>query len=477
MLDCWIVGIYLLITLVVGVWQGKNIKNFRSFSIADKNYSTVVLVATMSATWLGGGASLGTAEKTFIYGSIFFFVSIGEVFSNLMIAKFIAPRVEKFSNSISIGDMIGNLYGKHAKIISGVAATLFSISVLGAQISGIGYIFQYFLNIPFLVGIVIGVGIVIIYSAFGGMKAVTITDVIQFIVIIVAIPMICNVGLSKIGGYTELFKSIPLTHSLALNKIEDPRKLLNIFLLFCLPSMGPAMILRLLMARNARQASEAFAYTAFIYLPFYFLVCCIGLVSLILQPNLDPVLAMPYLINEALPTGLKGLAISGLLAIIMSTVDSALHAGVVSLVHDIIKPLTTKLKIENELRITQILTVIIGILSIIAAVSFKSVLDIMIFAKLLWHPIVMIGLYAGFFNFKADKRCFLAGIIGAIITITMWSIFSLEKLTSFSPTIPAIIGNGISFFGFHYYYKLYKPKSFDPIDYLSNFSEPIGKKS
>lgn len=72
MLDLWIRGGFLLVTLIVGIWQGRGIKSLKSFAIADRDYATGVLVTTIAATEIGRGSSLGVAEKSFVVGIFLF---------------------------------------------------------------------------------------------------------------------------------------------------------------------------------------------------------------------------------------------------------------------------------------------------------------------------------------------------------------------------------------------------------------------
>jgi solute:Na+ symporter, SSS family len=54
-IDITIVAIYLIITLIVGIWKGRNIKSMQEYAVANRNYPVPILVATIAATWYGGG--------------------------------------------------------------------------------------------------------------------------------------------------------------------------------------------------------------------------------------------------------------------------------------------------------------------------------------------------------------------------------------------------------------------------------------
>jgi SSS family solute:Na+ symporter len=452
MIDLWIIAIFLFITLIVGIWQGRGIKDFRSFSIADRNYSTGVLVATISATLIGGESSQAVAEQAYIVGMFFFFIMLGDMVDNLILAKFIAPKIGEFRDCISVGDIAEKIYGKNAKIIIGVTGVIALVAVLAAQIAAMGQVFHYFLDITPMTGIIIGATIIIVYSYFGGVKAVAITDVIQFIVLIAAIPMICNVGLAKVGGYTKLMNALPASHISLLPPKEEFWKYLNLFIISSIPGLNAGLVQRLLMAKDGNQARKSLICSAIIYIPFYKMVCIIGLLSLVINPKLDPMYAMPDLINNILPTGLKGIAICGMLAIAMSTADSIINVWSILIVHDVIKPIYKKeLSDETQLKLARFFTIVIGIWGCIVASKFKTIFNIILLGRFFWKPIVVVGLFAGMAGFRASKKSFYLGIIAGVATVL------LSPNLNYEAVFRAIVANAIVFFGSHYYYKKFRP--------------------
>ena len=125
-IDLTIIVLYLLVTLAVGLYQGRKISSMKDYAIADRNYATPVMVAAVFATWVGGESTLGMAEKIFSVGLVFIFIFFGSSLNKLSIAYLIAPRMKKFEGMISIGDMMESSYGRVGKIITGTAGTLFT---------------------------------------------------------------------------------------------------------------------------------------------------------------------------------------------------------------------------------------------------------------------------------------------------------------------------------------------------------------
>lgn len=451
--DYIIISLYLFITLFVGFYKGRNIHTMRDYSIANWEYTTPVLVATIFATWVGGESTMGMAENVFSVGAVFIFIFCGSLLNKLIVAQFVAPRMGRFHGFISIGSIMGSLYGKPGRILTGISAAFSCTVILGAQVTGIGYCLEYFLGISYLNSILIGAGTVILYSAFGGVRAVTATDVIQFGILIVAIPLICNIGIEAIGGYSNLFAQVPSSHLRLFPENESPIKYISLFLIFTIPFLNPAIMQRMLMAKDETQMATSLRFAALIEIPFYAIVGFIGFIALIFKPDLEPHLAMPYLIQHILPTGIKGFAISGILAVIMSTADSFLNAGAISLVHDVIQPMTNdSIPDKIEIFLAKVATVLLGVLAIVSAVSFKSILDIVIQSESCWAPLTVFPLYAGIFGFRTTPLTFAVSAAAGVYFVIFWNIF-LEDFFGFSSLVPSIIFNMIVFLSVHYIQK------------------------
>lgn len=168
-----IIAVYLLAVLVIGMLAGKNIKNISQYAVAGKSYGSMVIFATLSASFIGGGFSMGNAEKVFLVGIANIVALWGFSLKEILVAGFIAPKMDRYRDAISVGDIMEVHYGKTAKIFSGVFGFILCAGILGAQIGAIGYVTNLFLGFERFWGIMLGCGIVITYATVGGMKAVS----------------------------------------------------------------------------------------------------------------------------------------------------------------------------------------------------------------------------------------------------------------------------------------------------------------
>ncbi len=446
-MDNVIVVVYLLIVLIVGLVAGRKVKDLSQFSVAGRSFGSFVIFATLSASFIGGGFSMGNAEKVFLFGVVNIFALWGFSFKEILVAKFIAPRMDNYKTAISVGDIMEKHYGKVAKVITGVFSVIVSAGILGAQIGSIGYIFNVFLGIPQVYGILIGYGIVFLYSTVGGMRSVVYTDIIQFIVLAIGIPLVLIFGITKIGGISEFRAAVPASHFSFPGGLGSITAFISLFLTFLLgETLVPPYVQRLFLAKDKSHTQKGTLWSGIFSIPFFAVTGLIGLVALVLNPQLDPNLAMPYVIKEVLPLGISGIVIAGIISIVMSSADSFLNAASVSFIHDIITPLRkNKLSLKAELLSARLINILVGGISLIFAIKIKSILDILIYAYNFWSPIVLVPLISAMLGLKVKFSQFLAGGIAGITGVVIWNMI-LKNPFAIDGLVVGIACNAIVFY-------------------------------
>ncbi len=405
-LDHWVVYIFLLITLLVGLWAGRGIKDIQEYAIANRVYGTGVLTITFLATLIGGSTIMGVASNVFTDGVIAAICAVAPVVCILWMALWIAPKMIHFEGSLTMGDIMGILYGKQGQVATGVLGFFSAICVVSAQILALAYVYEFLLGIKSHWAIGLGGLIAVIYTSSGGMKAVTITDVLQFVILVIVVPMIAHVVMNEAGGIKVLWGSIPIEHL----KITGHDKLgyytsLTLFLCVLSPALlSPPSVARMLMARNKKQITYMLFVVGAFLVCFIFLIMLIGLSALVLYPNLAPNKIISHVVHELFPEGLRGLCAAGILAVIMSTADSFLHAAGLSLAHDVISPLRTTQ--FPELRWVQYCTFGVGCATIVMTMMAQSVFVMVVYGMSMMGATITVPFVAGVLGLKPAPRSF-----------------------------------------------------------------------
>lgn len=444
MIDLLIIGLYLLVMLCISLYFGFRTKTMREYAVANKAYSTPILVSAIIGTTIGGYATIGLAGQAYQVGLLAVFVFLAFVSELLLIAKFLAPQIAQFPDAISPGDIMDHYYGPIGRFITGFAGTCKCVGVVAAQITAVGLLLQYFLEVPQIWAVVMGCTAVVLYSALGGIKAVTLTDIIQTVMVIICVLTLFNVGLLHVGGYQALFSSIPATHFDLWPNSTTALKYFSLILLGLLPMLDPSHLQRYLVAKDEQQLKTALRYSAFVNGLVRLMAAGIGLMALSLAPDLAPKMAFPHMIG-LLQVGLKGFVIVGMVAVILSTGDSYLNVGGITFVRDFWKPLFKKpFSDRTELRLTQISTLFLGAIAIVVTMMVPSIFDIVIASRFLWVSLISVPLLAGLLGCRASRRTFISGLLAGGGCYTIWLLL-FEKEWGVESIAVGFIANAIAF--------------------------------
>ena len=444
-IDNIIIFFYLFGVLTIGLWAGRNVKNLADYSVAGRSFPAIIVFATLSASFIGGGFTLGNAEKVFTIGVVNIVALWGFSLKEILVAKFIAPQMHNFPDAISVGDVMEKDYGKWGKVVSGVFSVFLCAGILGAQIGGMGYIFHVFLNIPIWVGISVGTGIVILYDIIGGMKAVVATDIVQFVVLAIGIPLSLFLGIQHVGGVSVLVSQLPKGHLNFFSNITS-LQFLSLFLTFLLgETLVPPYLQRLFVGKDSSHTAKGTLWSGLFSIPFFAITGMIGLVALVMKPDLNPNLSLPYVIQQVLPVGIRAFVVAGIISVVMSSADSFLNSASVAFTNDIVEPFKKEKKQDRESLFTaRMATLITGSLAMLFAIKIKSILDILIYAYNFWAPIIMIPLAATLLGVRATTRTFLSCAVAGILGVFIWNQL-LDKPGGFDGLIIGVFCNIIVF--------------------------------
>lgn len=449
----WLI-LYLFAIILISFYTSKEKFTFIGYTIGNRRYSNSTMAATIAATLLGGNSILGVTESICELGAIFVLVCFGDVISKIFIAKIIAPKITEHTYAVTMGDIMYRYYGYYGRVITGLLATLYSAAILAIQISALAYVVQYLVGINYTYGVLISSTIIILYATIGGIKSVTYTDVLQFILLITIIPIIATSALNNI-------KVDEITALLYQN--SEQFNFIPLFLLFCLPTIKPSIVQRFLMSKNSKQASNTMFISALMHIPFYFFVLLIAIAAKYYFPHESSKLMFFHLIDYTFPTGLKGIVTIALLSIIMSTADSELNVASTTFVKDFIAPIFhPKIRDPQKVVLAKICTILIGITAILIAINIDNMMQIAIAAKYIWTPIILIPFLGAIFGYTLTNRTFFVMIFIFASNIIIYFLLDLKYYSGFDAVFPCAIINSICFLIMYAVANNFKPYSLIP---------------
>lgn len=422
MIDNLIILIYICVILYIG-YSCRKLGGFREFAVSHRNYGWLAVFCTLSASFIGGGFSTGNAAKVFESGMAYPLALMGFSLQIMLVALFVAPRIKAFPGAVSVGDIIEPAYGRNAKIITGLFSMLICAGILGAQIGALGIIFNVFLGVPPLVGILVGCAIVFFYSTVGGMAAVVKTDIMQFWLLIIGIPLVFFLGIQAVGGWEAFVAGIPESHTRVITENLPLMSFVSLFFVFMLgETLVPPYMQRLLIGRDAAATAKGNFWSGVVSVPFLLIVGSLGLIALQLNPDLSSNLAMPEVVKTVAPVGISGLIIAGVISIVMSSADSFLNASSVALVQDVVKPLRPgELSERQNLMLARVANLITGTVALSFALMIPNVLDILIAAYDYWAPTVLVPLLAVLLGWRVVPASFYGAVTAGVGGTMVWS--------------------------------------------------------
>jgi cation/acetate symporter len=184
----WIGFIFLLST--IGLYAGIGVMcrttDATEYYVAGRRVPAIYNGMATGADWMSAASFIGMAGTLYLTGYSGLAFIMGWTGGYCLVALLLAPYLRKFGQ-FTIPDFLGERYGGHLPRLIGVlAAILCSFTYLVAQIYGVGLITSRLIGVAFELGVFLGLGGILVCSFLGGMRAVTWTQVTQYIVLILA---------------------------------------------------------------------------------------------------------------------------------------------------------------------------------------------------------------------------------------------------------------------------------------------------
>ena len=464
-LDLSIFAFFLLVTLIVGLSHGRQVKTLQDYALGGKNFSTVTLVATIVATWITGSFlafRIGNMYENGLYAIILYLCDVGAL---VLTGWILAIRMVPFLQNISIAEAMGNIYGKPVRTVAAIFGLLVSIGLVTIQFKAGEKLFSILFGWDSTrTQIAVG-SIIIVYSTLGGIRAVTFTDVLQFFTFGTLIPILTFVVWKNTydsDSVLHMFQTVPDFNIGALISTvsEKKWKFLSLIPLYLVPALTPPIFQRATMAKNVYQVRRAFLCSALICFCLLLLIVWIAILIRAEDGSLAPSYVFQHIIENHTSRGIMGLLLAGLMAMIMSTADSNLNAASVIFANDLIGPITASRKYpglkllqsdKNRLIIARAGSAVLGILALLLALHSDSYL----YTKLVlgvwgyYMPVVSVPIILAILGFRSTTKAALIGMAAGFTIVYLWDDY-LYSYTVIDSNIPGMAANLIALLGTHY---------------------------
>ncbi len=445
-----IIVVYFIFIVTKGIRHSKDISDSDDFLVAGRNISWFFLLCTMGATVVGGGASIGAIGRTYEWGILMLAVSCGWYIHFIFSGLFVAPRFRE-AELYTVAGYFGYRFGGKSRFVAFILSLLFSIGVLGAQMVAFGKIFTTMIpQLSYFWAVIIGGGIVILYSTAGGLLAVIHTDVYQFIILIVGFAITLMLCVPDLITHSDQISVVVPAEFFQIEGGKGWLFLITTFLAFLLGELfAPGYATRYCVAKNIKETKQGIVGAGvFLALTFPIILFFIALYARLHFPNIDSEMALPKTILKLNNPYVGGLMIAALMSAVMSSADSILNSSTAIFVKDLYEEYIPKSNTNTQkgLLIARISSVFIGGLGILLALVLPNVIDLLLLTYNLWAPGIILPVIFGVFSKQHSKTLnntiFITMLISTFATIVYMNTQYKEII---QPSVFGVVVSCISF--------------------------------
>lgn len=445
-IDLLIVIAYFVALAAISIRSRKS-RLLEDHTVASRDLPAGIVFATLCATYIGPAFTLGLAGKGFEAGYVWLLIFSGFSIQTLLIGFFVAPRLHSFKKCHSVGQVMGELYGKQAQLLTGLLSLLYCSCVVGLIAKAMGAVVESFTGIAASTIIIWITLPVTFHAAWGGMKTIVLTDNIQFILLAIAVPLVLYYS-----GYTFQFEQLASQIPAQFLTWHGGYSLLTMSALFLSFLLGEALVppycSRALAARDAGQARLGFVMAGIFGLAYFAVVVTIGVVGRVSLSDASADSVFLEVIKHSLPVGMVGILLSGLVGIMISTQDSFMHSASVAFSIDLYQGFNSTADPRRQLWYSRVVTGLIGLGAIIFALRVPSMIDALLVVYTLWAPTVVAPLVIGLLWRRAHPASGLLAMLSGAVVTAIWE-WGLGNPSGIPSLVPGLIANQAAFWVTH----------------------------
>lgn len=444
---------YFAAMLVLGAVANKRQKDSDDYFVGGRKLGSFSIMSLWFSSWVGGAAIVGTATTAYDYGISGIWYVLSSVICCVLFAYASSGKINELGKKfghVTYPDFIGQAYNEKTRLIATITTALAYIGYTAGQFAAAGAVLQMLFDWPLVTAYTVAAGIVLVYTAVGGLLAVTYTDWAQFVFIILGVVILgIPICLDASGGVAAISEQLPegfmnignwgwatiigLTLSMALSFFT-----------------GMDSYTKCFAAKNAKVAKNGTLLAAAAMFFVALGATLIGLVARLKYPDAADSGNIAYrLIFDYFPSGVRGIALVGVLAAIMSSADICMLTASANLSRDIYQRYFCKDKNEKHiLAVGVIFTVIVGALGLLVSIALKRVIDILYLCMTINGAGLFLPTVAAMYWDYHDSRSACLSIVTSLAVIIVWYVLSqISSLALFQidPIWPGFLASVLVF--------------------------------
>jgi sodium/proline symporter len=454
-IDGVIFVIYLATLLGIGLWfSRKSSQSTELYLLGGRSLGPAVTAMTMQTTAMSGYMFMGAPALAFQYGWYAVWYAIGDAGGSIINLSVLGKRMRRLSELLGALSPIEYLEKRFessaVRIVGSIIAIVFLFTYVFVQFIAAGKAMATLTGFSYEISLIIGVSVIVIYTVAGGYLAVAYTSFVQGVIMVLGIVGIGCLAFFHVGGLTGL--------NIALQQI-DPTYLsiwgkdlafygqwgvvLGAILIFSIGYMGlPHVVVRHMSMKSTKTVKGAILISAVWNQFFIFVPYILGLIAIILLPNIeDPEMAITELAYTLFPGFFAALLLSAVMSAVMSTADSLLMQAGTILSRDVYQRFIHKnANMKNTVLVSRLCILGGGIVGIIVAIyQPPSIFGLAVFAFGTLGNSFLVPYVASVYSKKANYVGCLCAMIGGATTNIVWTSMNFEAVTGLHPFLAGLL--------------------------------------
>ena len=370
--------LYLIVTILIGFWASRRVHTAGDYMLAGRSLPVVLSTSALFATWFGSETVFG-ASSEFLEGGLFSVIEdpFGAALCLLLFGVFFARKLYAM-NLMTLCDYFKKRFGTRSELVSSIFMIPSYFGYTAGQLVALGLILNVVVGLPVWIGVAASALVVTLYTFAGGMWAISVTDFVQSIVIIVGLLVLAFVLGGKAGGFFTVLQEAPAGTFRFLPQ-ANPTAIVSYLAAWSVLGLGSIpsqdVFQRVMSSGSEKVAVRSCYYASGLYLtvamvPLFIMLCIRTMYAE--QPGDDAQLVLPEMVLRHMSLPVQVMFFGALLSAILSTTSSSILAPAAIFSENIVKPLMKNTITDRQLLMATRFSVLL--FSVIACVmaTFNS---------------------------------------------------------------------------------------------------------
>ena len=445
----WLVIAYLLVSIAIGLYGATKVHSAKDYITAGRNLPIAFILAMVFATWFGAETVLGISA-TFLEEGFRGLISdpLGSSLCLILFGLIFARPLYRM-NLITLGDFFRIRYNRQTELLLSICIIVSYLGWVSAQITALGLTFNVLSNdlISSKEGMLIGAGVVLIYTLFGGMWSVALTTLVQMIVIVIGLLLVASNAAEQAGGVASVISKASAEGKFDFLPRLDLLDMLSWTAALLTMALGSIPQQDVFQRVNAAKNEAVAVWGTILGGCAYFFFAAVPLFLAYSANMIDPAMVqkflaadsqmiLPTLILNHMPFFIQVVFFGALISVIMSTASGTLLAPSVTFTENILKGFSPGMSDKQFLWATRvtvfIFTVIVTFYAIVTDARIHTMVEN---AYRITLAGAFVPLVAGLFWKRASN---LGALLAISFGLGVWIVLEITGVEE--PVEPQLLG-------------------------------------